>query len=107
MNKQSKPLTQEYLDKKLENFVTKDYLDEKLENFVTKDYLDEKFEKVDKKLSNFRSDVLDAVDEVMGEIKAMREEQELSSVKLSEHSDKLENHESRIEKLEKPRLASI
>jgi len=93
------------------DFVTKGYLDQKLDKFVTKDYLDERLdemdEKLDKKLTKFRDDILTAVDGVMGELKDMREEQTLVSGKFSEHTDTLENHESRLQKLEKSNLASI
>ena len=75
--------------------VTKNYLDNKLDEFVTKNYFDEK-------VTEFKSEILNAVDEVMGELKAMREEQTLTSGKLSEHTDILEYHEDRITKLEKP-----
>ena len=69
--------------------------------------LEESFdEKLEKKLTEFKSEILDAVDAVMGEIIKSREEQILASSKLSEHSDKLENHEDRIGKLEtNPSLA--
>lgn len=76
------------------DLVTKDYLDEKLDEFVTKDYLDEK-------VTDFKSEILNAVDEVMGELKDFREEQTLIGNRLSEHSDTLEIHEDRIAKLEK------
>ena len=42
------------------------------------------------------------MDEVMGELKAIREEQTLITHRVSEHSDLLENHESRLRKLEVP-----
>lgn len=41
------------------------------------------------------------MDEVVGELKAMREEVTLLSSRQSEHSDTLEDHETRIGKLEK------
>lgn len=40
------------------------------------------------------------MDEVMGELKAIREEQALITGRVSTHSDQLENHETRISKLE-------
>jgi len=40
------------------------------------------------------------MDELMGEVQTMREEQTLIAGTLSEHTDKLENHETRITKLE-------
>ncbi|MBL7159721.1 hypothetical protein ISS85_04545 [Candidatus Microgenomates bacterium] len=40
------------------------------------------------------------MDEVMGELKAIREEQTLVTGRISEHTDILEDHETRIVKLE-------
>ena len=40
------------------------------------------------------------MDEVMGELKAIREEQTLITGRVSGHTDTLEDHETRIEKLE-------
>ena len=106
MSKQAKPSSKEDVRK---------IVREEIENtrpkwtkeYVTKDYLDEKLDKVDEKLTKFKDDILTAVDGVMGELKDMREEQTIASAKLSEHSDTLENHETRLQKLEKPHLASI
>jgi len=39
------------------------------------------------------------MDEVVGELQAIREEQASVTGKLSEHTDTLENHEERIVKL--------
>lgn len=41
------------------------------------------------------------MDKLMGELNKIREQQEILTGRASEHSDKLENHETRIEKLEK------
>lgn len=58
-----------------------------------------------KEIYDFKDQILDAVDGVMGEVKAMREEQTLIGERLSLHSDTLENHETRIGKLEKTSFA--
>ena len=41
------------------------------------------------------------MDEVMGELKAIREEQTLTTGRVSQHSDDIEEHDVRISKLEK------
>ena len=61
---------------------------------------------LENKMTEFKSDILDAVDGVMGEIKKSREEQIVASSHLSDHTDKLEKHEGRISKLEKVALVS-
>ena len=53
------------------------------------------------KITQFKSDILDGIDKVMGELVKIREEQEVSAGKLSEHSDILEDHETRLGKVEK------
>lgn len=60
-------------------------------------------EKLNEKLGDLPSkdDFYEKMDEVMGEIKAMREEQTLIGNKLSDHSDQLEDHEQRISRFEK------
>ncbi len=40
------------------------------------------------------------MDELVGEVKAMREEQIVISGKISEHTDSIEDHETRIGKIE-------
>ena len=62
-------------------------------------------ETFENKLTEFKSDILDAVDAVMGELRGSREEQTVMSGQLSGYSDKLENHEERIGKLEKKVVA--
>lgn len=60
-------------------------------------WLDE-FTKV---VAKFKDDVMTVLDKVMGELKTIREEQTLMSGRLSEHTDTLEDHDARLEKLEK------
>lgn len=61
-------------------------------------------EKLDEKLKLLPSkdEFYEKMDDVMGELKAIREEQTAGSGILSEHSDVLENHETRLKNLEKP-----
>lgn len=47
-----------------------------------------------------KDDFYTKMDEVMGELQAIREEHVLITGKVSEHTDTLENHETRIVKLE-------
>lgn len=47
-----------------------------------------------------KDDFYNRMDELIGEVKSMREEQTLIAGKISEHTDSIENHEYRIGKLE-------
>lgn len=44
------------------------------------------------------------MDEVVGELKISREEQTLQAGRISYHTDQIEDHEQRIEDLEKKRI---
>ena len=79
-------------------FVTKTYLKKTLANFVTKRHLNEKLKK---ELSNYltKNEFLKYFDQLMGELKAMREEIAIGFHQVRENYDRLENHEVRIEKL--------
>lgn len=48
-----------------------------------------------------KDEFYDKMDEVMGELKSIREELILITGRQAEHSDQLDNHEERITKLEK------
>jgi hypothetical protein len=54
----------------------------------------------DEKIAEFRNDMLTSFSEVMGELKAMREEHAVAMFRQREHSDQLENHEGRLIKVE-------
>lgn len=56
-------------------------------------------EKVDEKTRNLptKKDFFEKMDEVVGELKAIREEQPLISQKLSEHSDRIEKIEEKLQ----------
>lgn len=59
-------------------------------------------EKIDSTINNLltKDEFYEKMDEVMGELKAIREEQTVFSAKVSNHSDQLEDHEARIINLE-------
>ena len=85
---------EELLDKKLE-----EKLESKLES-----KLEEKLEeKLNEKLKYFPSkeQFYEKMDQLMGEIKAMREEQELHAGQHTEINDRLEEHEAQLKKLAK------
>jgi len=49
-----------------------------------------------------KEEILEFKDEMLGEVKAMREELTVALGQYSRHEDTLENHEERLSKLEKP-----
>jgi vacuolar-type H+-ATPase subunit E/Vma4 len=61
-------------------------------------------EKLDEKIKHLptKDEFYTRMDELIGEVKAMREEQRVITGKISEHTDTLEDHESRITSLEHP-----
>lgn len=67
------------------DLVTKNYLDVKL---------DEQEQQFEGKLTEFKSEFFDKIDPVLKEVTANREDRTLQS-------DRISNHEDRIEKLEK------
>ncbi len=105
-------LTKEYFDKK---FVTKEYFDKQFKKldkkFVTKKYLDKTLDKkldqkLDEKLQNYATkdqfnEVINILDKVMGELKAIRQEMALMFGRQRINTDTLESHEFRINNLEK------
>lgn len=48
--------------------------------------------------------VMDKLDAIANTLKSIYEEQTVASYQISNHSDKLDNHEERIKKLESPIL---
>ncbi len=53
------------------------------------------------KLLPTKEEFFSKMDEVMGELKAIREEHTLTSGTISTHTDQLEEHEERLKKVEK------
>lgn len=54
------------------------------------------------KIAKFKDEIITLLDKVMGELKTIREEFAVMAPKLSDHTDTLENHETRISKLQQP-----
>ena len=69
-------------------------LREEFKKYVTLDIFNE-----------FKDKVYTLFDKVMGELKAIREEQTIITGKSSEYADTFENHENRISKLETSTLS--
>lgn len=72
---------------------------------IIEEIIEEKLEeKLTDKLKGLPSkeEFYDSMDNLMGELKAIREEHITMAHRQSEHSDQLEDHESRILRLEKP-----
>lgn len=62
--------------------------------------LSEKTDLFDKHLVNFKDQIITLLDKVLLELQTIREEKTVVTDKLSEHSDTLEDHETRIGKVE-------
>ena len=60
-------------------------------------------EKLDDKLKNLptKAEFFDEISKVMGELQAIRNDNEILNGRTSNHTDELENHEKRITKVEK------
>lgn len=68
---------------------------------VTKDYLKKELEVVDENARKYRDQILAKLDETMGELGAMREENVIGSHQTSQLRSDVDNHEKRIKHLEK------
>ncbi|MCL4419784.1 hypothetical protein M1146_06865 [Patescibacteria group bacterium] len=90
-NDSSQPVTKKYLDYALKKFATKD----DLKNYPTKIDLANSFKK-------YRDDILTKIDEVMGELQTMREENTIGTYQTRELREQVDDHEKRIIKLETP-----
>lgn len=62
--------------------------------------------KLNDKLKNFptKEEFFDNTDKIMGELKAIREDNEILNGRTSDHANQLESHEQRISKLEQPQI---
>ncbi len=69
---------------------------------IVREELDEKT-----KLLPTKDQFFSKMDEVMGELKAIREEHAIAGNTISEHTDQLEDHDRRIAHLEKPLKISL
>lgn len=86
--------------KDLKQFATKKDLDIEINGLATKEDLRKQTERIDEKLTAFRSDILSHVDANMKEILAVREEQTMHTHSHMRQDEKYEDHEKRIKKLE-------
>lgn len=82
---------------KVNGALTKVYLDNKLKDFVTKLYLDRRLGEFGKK---FKDELYEIKDEIVGEIKAMREEFDTHQYSHTRINDDLQDHDQRMSKLE-------
>lgn len=60
------------------------------------DSLSERFDSLSQKFDEFKNRIFDLLDKVMGELKAIREEQTI----ISGYKDQIEDHDTRIGKIE-------
>lgn len=95
--------------KTVNNLVTEDYLSKKLkstENFLNFriNTLQEDLENFKKQFNDFKDKVLTNLDWLVGAFKKFDEEHTVMSHRNREISGKLENHETRIQSLEKRTL---
>ncbi len=63
----------------------------------TTHHYSDKLDSLSEKFDEFKNKVYELLDKVMGELKAIREEQTV----ISGYKDEIEDHETRINKLEK------
>lgn len=63
---------------------------------VTKNVTESISEKFDQKLAQFKNEIITLLDKVMGELKAIREEQTI----IVSYKEQIEDHETRIGKIE-------
>ncbi len=69
-------------------------------DIVTNAFLEIKLAKIDDKARDYRDDILNKLDEVMGELETIREENLIGTYQLKELRKQDANHERRLRKLE-------
>ena len=94
MTKTNGTVTKAYLDKKLKNFVTKNYLDKRFKK--ERVYLDQRF---DEFKGEFKNELYNIKDDIVGEIKSMREEFNTHQYSHARINDELQEHAKSIAKL--------
>jgi len=57
-------------------------------------------DEISQQMQDWRSDFYDKIDPVLKEVQSSFEERAINAHRISEHEDKLENHEKRISNLE-------
>lgn len=74
--------------------------------FATKEDLREFKEELKDEIQDLKSDVYTKMDAVHGEVIAMRQEQSILNNRQSELEEKVELHDTRIKKLERPQVVA-
>ena len=74
-------------------------------NLVTKDYLDARLKEFGSSLKNeLKNELYEIKDEIVGEIKTMREEFQAHQYSHARINDEIQDHEKRIDKLETAKI---
>lgn len=77
-------------------------------DLVTKDFLEEKLSKVKSELRNelrvYHDEIMTKLDEIVGELQTMREENTIGAYQTPEIRNQVEDHERRLKRLEKHSL---
>lgn len=64
--------------------------------------VEERIEESDENAIKYKDEILTKLDGVMGELQTMREENTVGTYQISEVKEQVDNHEKRIQHLEKP-----
>lgn len=108
-NNASEPVAKDFLKKELSKLATKDdlknvekslraellRLENRMEGFETR------MDRSDENAKQYKDEILTKLDEVMGELQTMREENTIGAYQNSELQKHVDNHEKRIARLEK------
>ena len=90
---------------KTNDLVTKDHLDKRLTRFkkeLKQELRTDLVEVADGLKKELKNELIEIKDEIVGEIKAAREESDVHQYQHQGLNDTLEDHETRLQKLEKP-----
>lgn len=82
--------------------LTKKDIDLLLEHFATRSEFDQAIERLEEKMAT-KTDinrVMTTLDAVLGEVKAMRQEQIINSQRLNDHDEEINGVKKRVKKLE-------
>jgi len=75
-------------------------LEEKLEEKLEQKLEEKLDEKLEEKFSQFKDELYTKIDPVLEEVMANRDERTIISHHVSDHGDRLDDHEKRIQRLE-------
>jgi hypothetical protein len=86
------------------NYVTEDYLDGKLS--ALKQELKEEIVEMREEHKQYKDEVLTKLDDISGQLENLNEDKTLAIHQTSQLNEKVDNHESRIKRLEKIQQAA-